>query len=167
VRRTGGAGPEVGEDWVDHRRLGDAGDEAPRAVAGRARQRVDLENLLEQGRPPAAGLGRRESGRGDDHGRRLERGGLSLTSHPTRTVGIPARVPRGDVALVGDVHQHPGQELERVGGLGARRRALGRVRPVRHRLVGAVVGQPLQRDGIPGAGAREAGGERAIVHGDP
>ena len=39
VRLTGGAGPEVREDLVDHRRLGDAGDDAHRAVAGRARQR--------------------------------------------------------------------------------------------------------------------------------
>jgi hypothetical protein len=38
----------VGEDLVDHRRLGDAGDEAHRAVAGRTRQRVDLNELLEQ-----------------------------------------------------------------------------------------------------------------------
>jgi hypothetical protein len=35
------------------------------------------------------------------------------------------------------------------------------------RLGGAVVGEPLQCDGIPGAVAREAGGERAIVLGDP
>ncbi len=41
------------------------------------------------------------------------------------------------------------------------------VGPVRRGLGGAVVGQPLQRDGMPGAVAREAGGERAIVHGDP
>jgi hypothetical protein len=48
VRCTESAGPEVGEDLVDHRRLGDAGDEAHRAVAGRTRQRVDLNELLEQ-----------------------------------------------------------------------------------------------------------------------
>jgi hypothetical protein len=44
---TGGAGAEVGEDLVDHRRLGDERDEAHRAVAGRARQRVHLNDLLE------------------------------------------------------------------------------------------------------------------------
>jgi len=75
--------------------------------------------------------------------------------------------PRSDVPLVGDVHQYPGQELERVGGLGARRRALGLIGRVRHRLGGAVVGQPLQFDGIPGTVAREAAGKRAIVLGDP
>jgi hypothetical protein len=41
----------VGEDLVDYRRLRDDGDAAHRAVAGRARERVDLEDLLEE-RPP-------------------------------------------------------------------------------------------------------------------
>ena len=50
MRLTGGAGPEVGEDLVDHRRLGDAGDEAHRAVAGRTCQRVHLNDLLEERR---------------------------------------------------------------------------------------------------------------------
>ncbi|MFN4771085.1 MAG: hypothetical protein ACK5N1_03610, partial [Gemmatimonas sp.] len=58
-------------------------------MAGRTHQRVDLEHLLEQGRPPAAGLGRRESWRGDDGGQRSG-GGLALTPHPARAVGIPA-----------------------------------------------------------------------------
>ena len=40
-RRTG-AGPEVREELVDHRRLGHERDEAHRAVAGRTRERVDL-----------------------------------------------------------------------------------------------------------------------------
>jgi len=47
----------VGEDLVDHRRLGDEGDDAHRTVAGRTRQRVDVEDLLQQGRPPAGGFG--------------------------------------------------------------------------------------------------------------
>ena len=47
VRLTGSAGPEVGEDLVDHRRLGDEGDDAHCAVAGRARQRVHLKELLD------------------------------------------------------------------------------------------------------------------------
>jgi hypothetical protein len=63
--------------------------------------------------------------------------------------------------------QHPGEELERVYRLGARRRTVRLVGPVRHRLRGSVVRQALQHDGIPGAVAREAGGERAIVHGEP
>ena len=79
-----------------------------RAAAGGTRERVDLEDLLQERRPAAGGLGRREAWRGDDHGRRRERDRLSLTSHPARTVGIPAVVPRGHVALVGDVHQDPG-----------------------------------------------------------
>ncbi len=69
--------------------------------------------------------------------------------------------------LVRSVHEHPGQELERVGGLGARRGSVGLVGAIRHRLRGPVVRQPLQRDGIPGAVAREARRERAIVLGDP
>jgi len=60
------AGPEVGEDLVDHRRVGDEGDEAHRAVAGLAHERVDLEDLLQQRRPPAAGLGGRYSRRRHD-----------------------------------------------------------------------------------------------------
>ncbi len=48
----------------------------------------------------------RESGRGDDHGRRLKRDGLRLTSHPARTVGVPAAKPRRDVTLVRPVHEH-------------------------------------------------------------
>ena len=165
VRLTGGAGSEVGEDLVDHRRLRDEGDDAHRAVAGGTRERVDLEDLLEERRPPAGGLRRRESGRRGDGGwpRPVCGGERRLVPRAPRAVGIPAIVPRGDVALVGDVHQHPGQERERVDGLGARRRALGLVRPVRHRRGGAVVGQPLQCDGIPRTVPGESGGERAIV----
>ena len=90
-------------------------------------------------------------------------GGLGLPPHATGAIGIPAIVPRRDVALVGKVDPHPGQELQRVGGLGARRRTLGRVGPVGHGPGGAVGRQPLQRDGIPRAVAHEAGGKRAIV----
>jgi hypothetical protein len=52
VRLTRGVGPEVGEDLVDYRRLGDAGDDAHRVVAAATRERVNLEHLLKQGRPP-------------------------------------------------------------------------------------------------------------------
>ena len=47
----GGARAEVREDQVDHRRLGDERDEAHRAVAGGTRERVDLEDLLQEGGP--------------------------------------------------------------------------------------------------------------------
>jgi hypothetical protein len=87
-------------------------------------------------------------------------------AHP-QAIGIPAVVPRGDVALVGDVDEHAGQELERVHNLRSRRRALGLVRPVRHGLGGAVMREPLQRDRIAGAVPGEPGGEGAIVLGDP
>ena len=63
VRLTGGVGPEVGEDLVDHRRLRDDGDDAHRAVAAGTGERVDLENLLKQGRPPAGRLGRGQRSR--------------------------------------------------------------------------------------------------------
>jgi hypothetical protein len=52
-RASARAGPEVGDDLVDHRRLGDERDNAHRAVAGRARQWVHLEDLLEEGCRPA------------------------------------------------------------------------------------------------------------------
>ncbi len=122
-----GAGPEVREDLVDHRRLGNERDEPHGAMAGRTRQRVDLEDLLEQGRPPAAGLGRRESWRGDDGGQRRG-GGLGLTPHSARAAGIPAIVPRRDMPLLRNVHEHSRQELERVSGLGPRARSTRRSR---------------------------------------
>ncbi len=69
--------------------------------------------------------------------------------------------------LVWHVHEDPGEALERVGGFGPRGRALGFVGAIGHGLGGAVIGQPFQRDGIPRAGAREPGGEGAIVLRDP
>jgi hypothetical protein len=140
--RGGGRGDaraEVGEDLVDHRGLGDEGDDPHRAMAGRARERVDFEDLLKQGRPPAGGLGRRQPWRRDEGERPFPRGRHHLLPHATRPIGIPAVVPRRDVARVGDVHEHPGEELERVGGLGPRRRALRIVGAVRHRLRGPVI----------------------------
>jgi len=82
VGRRRGAGAEVREDLVDHGPLRDAGDEAHHAVAGRAREGVDLEDLLQQRRPPAGGLGGPEPWRGNDRGRRLGLGRLGLTAHP-------------------------------------------------------------------------------------
>jgi hypothetical protein len=79
-------------------------------------------------------------------GWRLGGGGLGLPPHATGAIGIPAIVARRDVALVGRVDPHPGQELQRVSGLGARRRTLGRVGPVGHGLRTAVVGEAFQRD---------------------
>ena len=58
--RRRGAGAEVREDLIDHRRLRDEGDDPHRAVAGRAREGVDFKDLLQERRPPAAGLGGRE-----------------------------------------------------------------------------------------------------------
>jgi hypothetical protein len=40
----------VGEDLVDDRRWRDERDDAPDAVAGRAREGIDVEDLLEEGR---------------------------------------------------------------------------------------------------------------------
>jgi hypothetical protein len=65
--------------------------------------------------------------------------------------------------LVRDVHQHPSQELERVGRLGARRRALRLVGPVRHGLGGPVVRQPFERHGIPRTVPGEPSGKRAVL----
>jgi hypothetical protein len=49
----------VGEDLVDDRRWRDERDDAQDAVAGRAREGIDFEDLLEEGRPAATGLGGR------------------------------------------------------------------------------------------------------------
>ncbi|MFN8718870.1 MAG: hypothetical protein ACK5XT_04390 [Gemmatimonas sp.] len=75
VRRGRRAGAEVGEDPVDDGRLRDAGDDPHRALARRARERVDLEDLPEERRLPAAGLGWRESGCGHDGGWPVRGGG--------------------------------------------------------------------------------------------
>jgi hypothetical protein len=117
VRRTGGAGPEVDEDLVDHRRVGDARDDPQRPATRRTRERVDFEDLVEEGRPPAGGLRRRQLRRGHHREWPVRRGGRSLVPHATAAVGVPLVVPRGDVALVGDVDPHSRQELQRVYGL--------------------------------------------------
>ena len=97
-------------------------------------------------------------------GQRLKRAELEIGA---ADAGGEVVVARRDVALVRDVHQEPGQELQRVHRLGPRRWPLRLVGAIRHRLSGPVVRQPLQRDGIAGAVAREAHRERAIVLGDP
>lgn len=88
MRLAVGAGPEVGENLVDDRRLRDARDDPHRAVADGTREGIDFEDLLQERRPPAAGLGGRESWRGDDGGRRSG-GGLGPTPHPARAVRRP------------------------------------------------------------------------------
>ena len=123
---------------------------------------VDFEELLQERRPPACGLGRRQSWFGNDR-RCTCLGRLFLAAHAARVVGIPTVLPCGDVTLVRDVDQDPGEELQRVRRFGAGGGAVGLVGAIRHGLRASVVGQPLQRDGIPRAVAREPGGERAIV----
>ena len=118
-------------------------------------------------RPPAGGLRRRQPRRGNHRGWPVRRCWRRLPPHAPPAIGIPPVVPRGDMALVGDVDQHPRQKLQRLHGLSTRRWPFGLVRPVRHRLGGSVVGEPLQRDGIPRAVARQARLERAIVVWDP
>ena len=78
----------MGEDLVDHRPLRDERDDPHRPATRRTRERVDLKDLLEQGGPPAGGLGRRESGRGDDGGWPVRRGGRRLVPHAAGAVGI-------------------------------------------------------------------------------
>jgi hypothetical protein len=110
------AGAEVGEDPVDHRRLRDERDDPHRAVAGGTREGGDLEDRLEQRRPPETRLGGSESGRGDDGGWPLRGSGRRRVPHATEAVGVLAVMPRRDVALVADdaqrgdgvVHLRPG-----------------------------------------------------------
>ena len=45
--------------------------------------------------------------------RRPPAGGLGVTAHAARAIGGPARVKRGDVPAVGNVHQPAGDELWR------------------------------------------------------
>ena len=65
------------------------------------------------------------------------------------------------------MHEHPGQELERVHGLRARGRAFRLVGALGLGLGGPVVRQPSERHGIPRAVPGESGGEGAIVLRDP
>lgn len=76
LRPGGGARAQVRQDLVDHRGLRDARHDPHRAVAGGTRERVDFEDLLQEGHPSAGGFSGRESWRGDDHGRRLRRHGF-------------------------------------------------------------------------------------------
>jgi hypothetical protein len=103
--RRGGARAEAGADLVDHRRLRDGGNGAHHAVAAGARELVDFQPLLEQGCPGAAGVGRRESGRGDDGVRPVCGAGCRLVlmraevpcahpdernlDRPAREIGVP------------------------------------------------------------------------------
>jgi hypothetical protein len=82
----------VGEDLVNHRRLGDAGDDAHRAVAGRARERVDLRDLLQEHRRRAFAH-RRLASVGASRGEGTMAGG------PSAPVGADfPRMPRGRFA---------------------------------------------------------------------
>jgi hypothetical protein len=91
VRRARGAGPEVGEDLVDHRGLRDERDAPHGPATRRTRERVDLNELLQEGRPSAGGLGRRESWRGNDRGRPVRGGGRRLPPHTAGAIRIPTR----------------------------------------------------------------------------
>jgi len=164
VGRGRGAGAARREDPVDHGGLGDARDDPHGPATRRARQRVAREDLLPQGRPPAGRLGRRQPGCGHHRGRIVRRGGRRLPPHAQRAIGLPAIVPRGDVPRVRHVHAHPGEALQRVHGLGARRRAPGLGRPAGHRVRAAVVGQPLQRDRMAGVVSRERMLEKHVIH---
>ncbi|WP_439643985.1 hypothetical protein, partial [Gemmatimonas sp.] len=92
MRRTRGAGPERREDLIDHRRLGEERDDPHGAMAGRARERVDLEELLEERRREAFAQRRAASG-GASRGAGLMAGGPSAVAG----AAFP-RVPRGRVA---------------------------------------------------------------------
>ena len=111
LRPCGGARAPVRQDLVDHRRLRDARHDPHRAGAVRARERVDLEDLPQQRRPSASGLGGRELRR--DHHRHggIGGGGRRPAAHAARAVGVPPVVPRGHLPLVGDVGQHPREKL--------------------------------------------------------
>jgi len=119
------------------------------------------------GSPSGGWPRRRQPRRGDDRGRPVRCRRLRLPPHAAGAIGIPAVVPRRDVPLVGDVDQHPRQELERVHGLGARRRAVGLVRPIDHDLGGTVVREPLSCDGIPCTVPGEPSGEGLVLLGHP
>jgi len=87
VGRRRVAGAEVREDLVDHRRLRDERHDPHRAVAGRACEGIDLEDLLEQGRPAAGGLDGASRGAG------------TIAGGPSAAAGSAfPRMPRGRLA---------------------------------------------------------------------
>jgi len=92
VRLAGDAGAEVAEDLLDHGPLCAQATRRSTSVAARAREGVDLDDLLQHRRPPAGSLCRRQLSRGVDRGRRLGLGRLGLTAH-----SAAVRTPRRDV----------------------------------------------------------------------
>jgi len=71
----------VRQDLVDHRGLRDERHNPHRAGALRARERVDLEDLLQQCRPAAGGVGGGQPRRSHDRHGRIGSGGLRLAAH--------------------------------------------------------------------------------------
>jgi len=98
-----------------------------------------------------------------DRERPVRRCGRRLSPRARRAGRLPAIVPCRDLPRVREVHQRPSHDLERVGRLGAGRRAPRRVGPGRHRRRAAVASEPFERDRTARAVAREAGGERAVL----
>ena len=92
MRRRRHAGAEVREDLVDHRPLGNERDEAQRAVAGGTRERVVLEDLLEQRRRRAFAQ-RRAASVGASRGAGTIAGGVSASAG-----SACRRMPRGRLA---------------------------------------------------------------------
>lgn len=100
-----GACAQVRQDLVDHGRLGNERHDPHRADASGARERVDLEDQLQQCRPAAGGIGGGQPRRGHGQHGRIGSGGLRPAAHAAGAVGIPAIVLRGDLPLVGDVNE--------------------------------------------------------------
>ena len=97
------AGAQVHQDLVNHRGLRDARHDPHRAGAARARERIDLEDLPQERRPPARRLGGGELGHDQHRHAGIGPGGLRLAAPPARAVGLPtvvAREPGREGAIV-------------------------------------------------------------------
>ena len=79
----------MGEDLVDHQRLGDERDDPHGPATRRTRERVDLKDPLQKRRPAAGDLGRREAWRNQPKW---------VVSRSLLSVGPNARLVAGDLA---------------------------------------------------------------------
>lgn len=132
------------------------------AAAG-TRQGRHLEDPSQQLGPPSPGSVDCFGEGLDTHERSFAVRVEALAPPATHPRGVPAIVALEDLALVRNVADDPGQELQDIRGLGARRRPGRLVGVVGDRVVVFLVRQAAERDGLAGAVASEPDGEAAVI----
>ena len=119
----------VHEDAGDDRRVGDDGHDAHQRGTLRAREGLDLVDAPQQLCPAVARGPQGPVHRIRDRDGLLDIGasGRLAPAPPPGPAGVPAVVARHHLTRIGDVGEEPGEELERVQGLGAGRGPVGPV----------------------------------------